>query len=675
MLENTIYITGELASFLSEFTGKEVPEMREKRRILYSRFKILFMIVFLLFSILILRLGKIQIVKGEEYREESEKTNQTVYSWNTPRGKIYDRNGTVLVENEPIYTLTYADPAGSTQQEKLELAKKLAGMISVDTKNMTERDKKDYWILTRKDKAYAKLSSTEQANLDDNEEYDLILERITDKELKEITEEEMEVLAIKKEMDTDSSSAKRLKSGLTTEERAVLNENLGKLPGVEVKVDSQRDYVYGDTLRQLFGKVGRIPEEEADTYKENGYDLNDLVGTSFLEQYYEKWLQGEKEKTIYIKDGTGEISEVKVDPGESGKDLILTIDLNLQQEAEKIIVEELKKDNGAKSAYVVVTNPKTGEILAIAGKKETEKDIQDEAYGALYNSYAMGSTVKGATVLTGYETGVISPGDTFVDAPIKLSGTPLKKSYVNMGRINELTALERSSNVYMFHIAMKIGDYDYGARSGFEDPEESYKTFRKYFAQFGLGVETGIDLPTEATGYYGGVQKLGNLMDFAIGQFDTYTPLQLVQYVSTIANDGNRVQPHLMKEIREPNHESGQSGEVLEQFKTNVLNTVDMDLSYIKRVQEGFRLVMNGSQGTAASHFKGATYHPAGKTGTAQVLDEDGGYNYNLTLVGYAPYEDPEVAISVVVPDVENDSSGINKAIGKRIFDAYFDKD
>lgn len=639
---------------------------KKRNKLLYFRLRILFIIVILLFSLLIIRLGDIQIVQGKEYRAESQKKTQTIYSWNTPRGKIYDRTGNVLVENEPIYTLTYTNPSNNdSQQEKLDLAKKLAGIINMTTDNVTERDKKDYWILTRKQEAYSKLTSEEQKKLDDQEEYQLILERITEQELASIPTYEMEVLAIKREMDVDSSSANRIKTGLTVEEIAIVNERLEELPGVEVKIDSERKYVYGDTLRQLFGNIGQIPEEDAESYKSDGYALSDLVGTSFLEQQYEEVLRGTKEKQTYVEDITGTITDVKVTPGTPGKDLVLTIDLKLQQEVEKIIEDELKKDESATSAYVVMSNPTTGDILAIAGKKESNNEIADELYGTFYHSYAMGSVVKGATVLTGYETGVISPGDTFVDTPIKISGTPVKKSYVNMGTINDLSALERSSNVYMFHIAMKIGDYDYAKKLGFKNPEKAYEIMRKYFGQFGLGVKTEIDLPNEETGYNGGVQKLGNLMDFAIGQFDTYTPLQLLQYVSTIANDGKRVQPHFLKEVRE-------SGEVVDEFQTNEINTVDMDLSYIERVQEGFRLVMNGNKGTAASVFKNAAYNPAGKTGTAQVSDGNGGYNYNLTLVGYAPYENPEVAISVVVPNVENDSSSISKSIGKRSLDFYF---
>jgi len=158
-------------------------------------------------------------------------------------------------------------------------------------------------------------------------------------------------------------------------------------------------------------------------------------------------------------------------------------------------------------------------------------------------------------------------------------------------------------------------------------------------------------------------------MDLAIGQFDTYTTLQLAQYVSTIANNGYRMQPHLLKEVREPNYSNGEEeiGTVISEFQSNVLNELDMDKEYIKRVQQGFHQVMNGSQGTATSYFKGVSYDPAGKTGTAQIHSD-----YNLTLVGYAPYDNPEVAFAVVVTNVGSSSSSINKNIGRQMLDAYF---
>lgn len=639
------------------------------------RLNILFFIVFLLFITLILRLGYVQIVKGEEYSNEMKATTTTTYKWSAPRGKMYDREGRVLVENEPVYTLTYAKPEADSNATLLETAEKLAEMITIDTSKVTDRDKKDYWIQLHEEEAKAKISSSERENMDDDEEYQLLLDRITDDELNSINEQEMQIYTIKSKMSQDVASASRIKEGLTTEEVAKVNENLDSLPGIEVKLDSKRIYVYGDTFRQMFGNVSQIPAEKSDLYSAAGYDLDDTVGKSFLELQYEELLRGQKEEHTYEMDSQGNYTnQSNVIPGEPGKDVVLTIDMDLQQKVEKIIEDELKKEPTADGAYVVMMDPTTGDILSMAGKKREGATIKDETYGAVYNAYAMGSAVKGATVLTGYETGVIKPGSTFLDAPIKLKGTPTKKSYTNMGIVNDIKALERSSNVYMFHIAMAIGNYDYSTRTGFNDPDLAYATMRKYFAQFGLGVKTGIDLPSEATGYNGGVQKLGNLMDLAIGQFDTYTPLQLAQYVSTIANDGQRMQPHFLKEVRKPNESSFEDSELLETFTPKMLNKVDMNQEEIERVQQGFRQVMNGSQGTATSYFHSAKYAPAGKTGTAQVYDGKGGYDYNLTLVGYAPYESPEIAISVVVPTVDHDSSAINKSIGRKIMDAYFDR-
>ncbi|MEH6940248.1 peptidoglycan D,D-transpeptidase FtsI family protein [Bacillus sp. JJ722] len=639
------------------------------------RLNILFFITFLLFVSLILRLGYVQIVHGEEYSNETKATTTTTYKWNAPRGKMYDREGRVLVENEPVYTLTYAKPEDDSDTTLLQTAEKLAEMITIDTSKVTERDKKDYWIQIHEEEAKAKVSKSERETLDDDEEYQLLLERITDDELNSITDQEMQVYTIKSKMSQDVASASRIKEGLTTEEVAKVNENLGSLPGIEVKLDSKRKYPYGDTFKQIFGNVSQIPAESSELYSAAGYDLDDTVGKSFLELQYEELLRGQKEEHVYEMDRQGNYSnQDSVKPGEPGKNVVLTIDMDLQQKVEKIIEDELKKDPSADGAYVVMMDPTTGDILSMAGKKRDGVSIEDETYGAIYNAYAMGSAVKGATVLTGYETGVIKPGSTFLDAPIKLKGTPTKKSYTNMGIVDDLEALERSSNVYMFHIAMAIGDYDYSTRTGFNDPELAYATMRKYFAQFGLGVETGIDLPQEATGYNGGVQKLGNLMDLAIGQFDTYTPLQLAQYVSTIANDGLRLQPHFLKEVRKPNATTFEDSEILETFKPKPLNKVDMNQNEIDQVQQGFRQVMNGNQGTATSHFKNADYAPAGKTGTAQVSDGKGGYDYNLTLVGYAPYESPEIAISVVVPTVNDDGSAINKSIGRKVMDAYFDR-
>ncbi|TLS36302.1 peptidoglycan D,D-transpeptidase FtsI family protein [Pseudalkalibacillus caeni] len=647
---------------------------KKKKSHVPFRLNVLFVFVFVLFSALILRLGVIQIVKGEEYERVTEQTENVTAKSSAPRGKMYDRYGRVVVDNEPVFSLTYIKTKGNNQDERLNIANKLADFISKDTKELTERDLKDYWILTRQEKAKAKLTEEEWKKYESGEAYQLQLDRISKDDLEEITESELEAAAIKRAMDSGYAlSSQTIKKGLTREEIAVISENLAELPGVDIQADSERKYPYSDTMKTLFGNLGQIPKETIDYYIARDYDRNDEIGISFLEAEYEELLRGKKTKRKYITDKAGNpIGDPETIEGQRGNDLVLSVDIELQQAVEQVLEEEIKKARAEGNpsldrAYVVMMDPNTGEILSMAGKELTQDGFVNRSFGAINDAYEMGSAVKGATVLTGFQYNVINPGTVLLDTPLYFPGTPTKKSYVTMGSINDLTALQRSSNVYMFRIAMMLGNHNYVPRQGGSYDPNAYNKMRESFSQFGLGIETGIDLPGEGTGYNGGVQRLGNLLDLAIGQFDTYTPLQMVQYISTIANGGYRIQPHFLKEIREPTEGDQLSKNVMYQYEPKVLNRIKMDKSYIERVQQGLWMVMNTSRGTAAHYFEGAEYSPAGKTGTAQVGD-----NYNLTLVGYAPSTEPEVAFSVVVPNIDHEH-GINKYISRRILDKYFE--
>ena len=424
-----------------------------------------------------------------------------------------------------------------------------------------------------------------------------------------------------------------------------------------------------------------------------GYSRNDRVGKSYIEMQYEDVLFGKKGQIQNITDKAGNVlSSTIISEGEAGKDLILSLDINLQIEVEKIIEEELAAAKGRAGnhmldlAFVVMMNPKTGEVLSLAGKQYTKENgktvMKDFALGTITTSYPMGSAVKGATLLTGYETGAIQPNTVFYDAPLVIKGTPPKASYRNMGNVNDLTALRLSSNVYMFHTVIKIGKGQYIPNGPLSLSADVFDTLRYYFSQFGLGVKTGIDLPNESIGFKNTTETSPGLaLDMGIGQYDNYTPLQLAQYVSTIANDGYRMQPQILKEIHDPEKSGeGTTGKMIYSSEPKVLNRIDMKKEYIDRVKEGFRQAFQESGGTAYSHFNlaSAPYSAAGKTGTAETRyygpneSYRGSDTYNLTLVGYAPHDDPEVSFSIVVPWV-NDSDQINKNIGKRIMDAYFE--
>ncbi|MEC2395326.1 penicillin-binding protein 2, partial [Bacillus toyonensis] len=507
------------------------------------------------------------------------------------------------------------------------------------------------------------------------------------------------VLAIKSKMTAGYQMAPQIiKKDVSEKEYAKVSENLGNLSGIDASVDWERHYVNDGLFRSVLGNVSNadegLPRERLDYYLVRDYSRNDRIGKSYIEQQYEDVLHGSKKEVRSIADKQGNTMRMEtVSEGKSGKNLTLTIDMELQKKVEESIEKILKAYKGSESmldrAFVVMMNPKNGQVLSMAGKKLIEKDgkteVEDYALGTMTSSYELGSTVKGATVLTGFETKAITPGTYFYDAPMKFKGTKEKKSWKEFGNIDDLRALQVSSNVYMFNTALKIAGVDYVKNSSLNIKQEYFNKMRYYFRQFGLGVPTGIDLPNETAGQIGKKDNQpGFLLDYSIGQYDTYTPLQLVQYISTIANGGYRMKPQIVQEIREQTAQKDEIGKVMHAIEPVVLNRIDMKEEYINQVKEGFRRVFQEGDGTGVRAFQKAPYKPAGKTGTAQTVyggESDIGRNekgdriecYNLTLAGYAPYDDPEVAFSVVVPWVKNDKSGINSDIGKEVLDAYFD--
>jgi penicillin-binding protein A len=665
------------------------------------RLNLLFLVVFMCFSILVVKLGTLQIVKGEDYRKEVSRTENHIVREPVPRGKIFDRNGRIVVDNSGKNAISYTKAQHTKHEEILVVAKKLSKLIDVKTEKLTERDLKDYWILTRPEQAIAKLKKAELENkkLAAKDLYKLQLDRIEVSDLAEITNKEKEIAAIFREMAKGYALTPQVvkNEDVTPKELAMVSENLENLPGVDVFTDWQRTYPNGDTFRSILGNISTdeegLPSDLLDYYLARDYSRNDRVGKSQIELQYEEVLSGQKAKTEYRVDQTGRVEQAKlVSEGQRGKDLVLSIDLELQKQVEGIVEKELitaKQFNGGPfldRAFVVMTNPKTGEVLALSGKKLIEKDgkfvASDYALGTFTSAYEMGSAVKGATVLTGYQTGVIQPNTYLIDEPIHLPDTPVKQSYKRMYRINDLDALRMSSNVYMFKTAMRVLGAEYYPNINLPYKPEAFDKFRYYFNQFGLGLRTGIDLPNESTGLPGRSALPGVLLDLSIGQYDTYTPMQLAQYISTIANDGYRVKLQMVKEIREPSL-NNELGKIHHSFEPIILNRIDMKDEYIKRVQEGFRQVYQAGGGTATSSFgykPFSDYNIAGKTGTAQSFY----YNsetkklhteyptYNLTLVGYAPFDQPEVAFSIVVPYVLTDKHPVNKKIGQEIMKAYF---
>ena len=684
-------------------TKRKLKKKKKKSHIPF-RLNLLFLIVFFSFIALISRLAYIQLVKGDEFVALVQRTETTTAKKSVPRGSIYDSQGRILVGNKPKLAINYTRPADVKASTMLEIAKKLTTLISVDASELKERDLKDYWVATNPDKVDSLLTAEEKKriakeNLSTSKTYEMQLEHIPADELN-YSDAEKQVIAIFTKMNSAYAlSTVTLKNeGVTEQEVAKISERLGELRGVDVDSDWDREYPMGDMLKTILGTVSSektgLPSDKVKSLLAQGYSLNDRVGTSYLEEQYETVLSGTKTVVKSQTNTKGEVvNTTETYPGKGGSNLVLTIDTEFQKKIEEIAkksVEEMT-DPAADRVYIVVMNPKNGDILGITGKKKKFDEnfhstgVEDDALGAINNSFGMGSVVKPATVLSGYMDGAITLDDnTIVDEPIEFEASKPKSSWFNRNGKMELTdldALERSSNVYMIKLAMKMGGqttYEKGGRLNIN--LSLFDKLREYYAQFGLGVRTGIDLPNEGKGYNGGTADAFSALDFAFGQFDLYTPLQLAQYMSTIANGGTRIAPRLVKEIHETSP-SGGIGNLEDVVPTKIMNSIQVSKEILDHIKEGLYRVTHGENGTSATTFR--TYSPqvAGKTGTTEAFYSGPNPAYtneaveNSTFISYAPYDNPEIVVAVVAPYFKDGyPSDYAAKVAKQVYDAYFAK-
>ncbi|MDT3997287.1 penicillin-binding protein 2, partial [Staphylococcus saprophyticus] len=504
-----------------------------------------------------------------------------------------------------------------------------------------------------------------------------------------LNDKDLQILAIYREMMSGSAlDPQTIKNeDVSDEEYAAVSQKLSDMPGVNTTMDWDRKYPYGDTLRGIFGDVSTteegIPKELTEQYLAKGYSRNDRVGKSYLEYQYDDILKGKKKEMKYTTDKSGEVIDSKViNPGSRGDDLVLSIDVDLQKKTEEYLEKQISKlrSEGAKdmdNALIVVQNPNNGDILAMAGKQiDKNGDLTDYDIGTFTSQYAVGSSVKGGTLLAGYQNNAIKVGEEMIDEPLKFAGGLTKHSYFNQDgkvRIDDKEALMHSSNVYMFKTALKLAGSPYTPNMSLPtDITSAGQKLRKGLNQVGLGVKTGIDLPNETNGQ---IEPLtdnpGNYLDLAIGQYDTYTPMQLSQYVSTIGNNGYRVQPHVGLEIRKATNKET-LGPVKEKVKGQVLNKVNNTQNEVNEVQEGFKMAFNEKDGTGYQSFKDTEVPSAGKTGTAEVF-QDGEPRVNSTYIGYAPIKNPQLAFSIVYTNQPVPEPWLNGGdLGRDVINYYF---
>ncbi|OEK34206.1 peptidoglycan D,D-transpeptidase FtsI family protein [Staphylococcus saprophyticus] len=672
---------------------KEKSNDEKIRNTMNKRISFIFGIIVFIFAIIVLRLGYLQIAQGSHYKQLIKNSENLTVNEAVPRGRILDRNGKVLVDNASKKAITYARGRKTSQSEVLKTAEKLSKLIKMDTDKITDRDKQDYWIQLHPNKAKS-LMKNEQVLLDDGnitqDEYDdALYNKVGKNQINSLNDKDLQILAIYREMMSGSAlDPQTIKNeDVSDEEYAAVSQKLSDMPGVNTTMDWDRKYPYGDTLRGIFGDVSTtkegIPKELTEQYLAKGYSRNDRVGKSYLEYQYDDILKGKKKEMKYTTDKSGEVIDSKViNPGSRGDDLVLSIDIDLQKKTEEYLEKQISKlrSEGAKdmdNALIVVQNPNNGDILAMAGKQiDKNGDLTDYDIGTFTSQYAVGSSVKGGTLLAGYQNNAIKVGEEMIDEPLKFAGGLTKHSYFNQDgkvRIDDKEALMHSSNVYMFKTALKLAGSPYTPNMSLPtDITSAGQKLRKGLNQVGLGVKTGIDLPNETNGQ---IEPLtdnpGNYLDLAIGQYDTYTPMQLSQYVSTIGNNGYRVQPHVGLEIRKATNKET-LGPVKEKVKGQVLNKVNNTQNEMNEVQEGFKMAFNEKDGTGYQSFKDTEVPSAGKTGTAEVF-QDGEPRVNSTYIGYAPIKNPQLAFSIVYTNQPVPEPWLNGGdLGRDVINYYF---
>ena len=664
--------------------------------IMNRRFGLIIVLLISIYLVIGCRLFNLQILKNSEYNDKlAMATEKTIESTSAPRGRIYDRNHKLLVDNEGIKTIYYKKQNGITTKEEIELAYEVSNNIDIDYSKIDDNKLKDFYYKSHYKECRKKITDEEwdlynKRKLNDKDIDKLIYERLDD-EISEYTDSDKKAAYIYYLMNKGYSYAEKVikNSDVTDAEYAYISENIDNLKGFNTKLDWERVYLYGDTFKSILGNVSSntqgIPSELSEEYLKRGYTLDDRVGISYLEYQYEDYLRGTKAKYRLLSDNSYEL----VSEGKRGNDIVLTIDIELQKYLEEVLSNEVLNAKGEPGtqyynrSFAIVSDPNTGEILAMAGKQAVLKDgyyqIVDYTPGIVTLPVTPGSVVKGASMMVGYKYGAIDIGTVLNDECIKIKDTPLKCSWQTMGPIDDVYALQNSSNVYQYKIAIKVGNGSYEYNQGLVLDESAFDKYREMYAEFGLGEKTGIDLPVESLGFMGKSRLPGHLLDFSIGQYDTYTPIQLSQYINTIANNGVRLKPYLLKEVYKPSDSGDTFGSLIYKANVTELGKLSLEKKYIDRVREGFSAVVTRGLGYG---YMGNYTNSAGKTGTSQsFIDTDGDGKVDTetitsSFVGYSPSDNPKMSIVVVSPDIsvpDSTTYGVTRNISAQIVNKYFE--
>ena len=663
------------------------------------RYNIILLSIYIIGIILLVQLFNLQIVKGQEYRKQSNTRLTRETTIKAARGNICDRNGNKLVSTKMEFNL---------ELYKTKIDNKTLNQTILDMINILDKNEDTYidnlpikvepfdfigsdetiqsWKKTNK---MQEDLSAEECFYKLKQKYEIIQENVQDAR---------KIMGVRYEISSKGYSSTKtveLAKNISRTSMLEISEQNSNFPGINIITVPTVAYNSETLASHILGTVGKITQPELE--EKTNYDINDIIGKTGIEYVFEEYLRGKDgiKQIDMAVDGTV-TDEYTEKEAVSGSDVILTIDANLQKVAEEALKDDIKKiasggfaeKSNANAGAVVVMNVKSGEVLALASYPDYEpqlfvKGISTEKYNEYVNStekplfnraisgaYAPGSTFKMVTAIAGLETNKITPTEKINDIGVYPRGHhPVCWYYTSFhsghGYLNVSEAIKHSCNYFFYELGYRMG----------------IDTLSKYASYFGLGRKTGIELQGEAVGDLATREKvekqnkewyLADTLSAAIGQsYNNFTPVQMAKYISMLVNGGNPIDVSIVKNIINIDGQEVSKQEINE-FVNKKLNLQDekvenlnMKKENIKAVLEGMRGVTSESGGTAYSTFKNFEIEVGGKTGSAQT-----GNGTNGWFVGFAPFDDPEIAVVVLVEN--GGHGGYTAEVAKKIIAEYF---
>lgn len=667
------------------------------------------------FFLIFLQLFHLQIVRGSEFNKDSQKRLLRSSALVAPRGRILDRNFVPIAENRVQYSVHVARTSATAE----DLNQMLYELIQIFEKNGENLPNALEPYLKIEPYAYGKalsnapelrkrwltdlaLKKSDVDALDSPKKvYQYLKETRFRIDKKYIEEDAYKIMGIRYKMFISGYTVVNpitLLEDIRVETVAEIEEKHFLLPGVYTQAYPMRQYVNAQTSAHVVGYIGKLTPEEYEKKKEQGYGMNDFIGKVGVESYAEDYLRGYNGLQMFEVNTNGRRTfEVGGDPVIPGNDVVLTIDQELQQVAMESLernVNQIRESADGRSNFgdafagaAVALDVHTGEVLVMASypsydpyafvapadDEEAQRmklNYLTDGTAPMFNRgirgvYRPASTFKPLVAIAGLEKGVITPEQIIYDSGrftingLTFTSYEIRAGYGPRGNISLKKAIGVSSNIFFYQV---------GVWTGIDDISQ----WAKYF---GLGQKTGVDIPGEEAGvladraYKNTVLKENwypaDTAQTSIGElYNSFTPLQIANYVTTIANGGKRYKPHVIKKIL------SSQGDLVSEIKPEY-EQIPVKPETLQAVREGMIYAANTPGGTAAYAFSGFPIKVAAKTGTSETSNSQAKISSNSVFVSFAPADDPQIAVAVVI---ERGVWGSNSApVARDIYAKYFD--